>query len=405
MSASAAQSVVDAEEVDHVLGTRLLRWLNAHQRGVDRVVALMCLVVQTLVFVLPGAQPIWPGLLLVIVSGVLLLWRRRYPRAIVIAVALTSTAGVLLPTPVALLALPAAVALYTVASLLPIGTALLGYAVLVGLPALGALILWLATGATQTPSLLDPLALLALAAGIAARGATQRRAALTQLVNQRLTTARVVERQRIAAEMHDIVAHSLSTMISLSDGASSGWHKHPERSALALHKLGDVGRSALSDMNRILRVLREEDAVLDQSLRRSGHNVPDVEEIVQVFRSTGMPVRLTRSGEVMPDDPTLVTTVYRIVQESLTNVLRYATGSTRVEVSIDVKGSTVTVQVTDDGRTDPHAGQAPSQGSGRGLRGIAARSAAYGGMSTAGPRPGGGWTTRATLVVDEAAYT
>jgi len=403
MSASAAQSVVDAEEVDHVLGTRLLRWLNAHQRGVDRVVALMCLVVQTLVFVLPGAQPLWPGLLLVIVSGVLLLWRRRYPRAILIAVALTSTAGVLLPTPVALLALPAAVALYTVASLLPIGTALLGYAVLVGLPALGALILWLATGATQTPSLLDPLALLALAAGIAARGATQRRAALTQLVNQRLTTARVVERQRIAAEMHDIVAHSLSTMISLSDGASSGWHKHPERSALALHKLGDVGRSALSDMNRILRVLREEDAVLDQSLRRSGHNVPDVEEIVQVFRSTGMPVRLTRSGEVMPDDPTLVTTVYRIVQESLTNVLRYAVEATRVEVSIDVAGGAVVVQITDDGRTDSRRSRAPSQGSGHGLLGIAERAATYGGTSAAGPREGGGWSTSATLLIDAGA--
>ncbi|MGO4784216.1 histidine kinase [Cryobacterium sp. W22_MBD10_FK3] len=405
MTVRAAPPVVDAAEVDRVLGTRLLRWLTAHPRMVDGFVAFVCLLVQTLVLVLPGAQSLWPGLVLVILSGGLLLWRRRYPRAILVALVLVSSAGMLLPSPVVLLGLPAAVALYTLASLGPMGTALLGYAVVVGLPAAGALLLFVATGATHAPSVLDPLALLALALGIAARGATQRREALTELVNQRLTTARVVERQRIAAEMHDIVAHSLSTMIALADGASNGWQKHPVRSALALSKLGDVGRSALADMNIVLQVLREEDVVLDESLHRSGHNVPSLEEVVEVFRNTGMPVTLTRSGKAMPENPALSTTVYRIVQESLTNVLRYATGSTRVEVSIDVKGSTVTVQVTDDGRTDPHAGQAPSQGSGRGLRGIAARSAAYGGMSTAGPRPGGGWTTRATLVVDEAAYT
>lgn len=403
MSASAAQPVVDTAEVDHVLGTRLLRWLNAHQRGVDGLVTLICLVAQTLVLVLPGAQPLWPGLLLVIVSGVLLLWRRRYPRATLIAVALTSAVGVLLPTPVALLPLPAAIALYTVASLLPLGTALVGYAVLVGLPALGVLILLLTTGAPHAPSLLDPLALLALAVGIAARGATERRTALTQLVNQRLTTARVVERQRIAAEMHDIVAHSLSTMISLADGAASGWHKHPERSVLALNKLGGVGRGALADMNRTLQVLREGDAVLDQSLHRSGHNVPDIEEIVEVFRSTGMPVTLTRSGAVMPDDPGLSTTVYRIVQESLTNVLRYAVEVTRVEVSITCAGGIVAVQVTDDGRTGSNRGRAPSQGSGQGLLGIAERAATYGGTSAAGPREGGGWSTSATLRITEGA--
>ncbi|WP_285040283.1 histidine kinase [Plantibacter sp. LMC-P-059a] len=401
MRAHAAQPIVDAAEIDHVLGTRLLRWLNAHQQVVDTLVAVMCLAVQTIVLVLPGAQPLWPGLLLVTVSGVLLLFRRRYPRAILVAMALTSTAGMVLSPPVAMLALPAAVMLYTVASMLPLGTALLGYAILVGVPALGVLILVLTTGATQAPSVLDPVVLLALGAGLAVRGATQRREALTQLVNQRLTMAQVAERQRIATEMHDIVAHSLSTMISLADGASSGWQKHPERSALALTKLGDVGRSALGDMNRILQVLREGDAVLDRHLHRSGHNVPDVEEVVEFFRSTGMPVRLTRSGGALPEDPALATTVYRIVQESLTNVLRYAGEATRVEVSIDVAGGTVAVQVTDDGPTGTHVDHSSSQGSGQGLLGIAERAATYGGTSAAGPRPDGGWSTRATLFIDE----
>jgi len=402
---SAIQPVVDAAEVDRVLGTRVLRWFSAHQRVVDALVAVTCLLVQALGLVLPGAQPLWPGLPLVILSSVLLLWRRRYPRAILVAVALANTAGVLLPAPVAPVTLPAAVALYTVAAMLPTGTALSGYAVLVGLPAAGLLVRLLMTGSSQAPSLLEPLALLALAAGVAARGVTQRRAALTQLVNQRLTTARVVERQRIAAEMHDVVAHSLSTMISLADGASSGWERHPERSARALAQLGGVGRSALGEMNRVLQVLREGDAVLHQRLHRSGHNVSDVEEVVEVFRSTGMPVTLTRSGGAMPEQPALVTTVYRIVQESLTNVLRYAVDPTRVEVGIDVAPGTVAVRVTDDGRIDTHRTRAPSQGSRQGLPGIAARAAAYGGTSEAGPCAGGGWSTSATLHIERGAAT
>ncbi|ROR81954.1 Signal transduction histidine kinase [Plantibacter flavus] len=402
---SVIQPVVDAAEVDRVLGTRVLRWFSAHQRVVDALVAVTCLLVQVLGLVLPGAQPLWPGLPLVILSSVLLLWRRRYPRAILVAVALANTAGVLLPAPVAPVTLPAAVALYSVAAMLPTRTALSGYAVLVGLPASGLLVRLLVTGSTQAPSLLEPLALLALAAGVAARGVTQRRAALTQLVNQRLTTARVVERQRIAAEMHDVVAHSLSTMISLADGASSGWERHPERSARALEQLGGVGRSALGEMNRVLQVLREGDAVLDQRLHRSGHNVSDVEEVVEVFRSTGMPVTLTRSGGTMPEQPALVTTVYRIVQESLTNVLRYAVDPTRVEVGIDVAPGIVAVRVTDDGRIDTHRTRAPSQGSGHGLPGIAARAAAYGGASEAGPCAGGGWSTSATLHIERGAAT
>ncbi|MGO2750467.1 MAG: sensor histidine kinase [Pseudoclavibacter sp.] len=403
MTARTVPSAVEATEVDRVLGSWLLRWFTEHPRTVDVLVVLLCLLVQTLVLLLQGAQPLWPGLLLVLVSCGLLVCRRRSPRAILVAVAIVSAAGMLLPTPVAFLGLPAAAALYTLASLRPIGTALLGYAVVVGLPALGALLLLSTPGATRAPTVLDPLALLALALGMAARGATQRREALTELVNQRLTTARVVERQRIAAEMHDIVAHSLSTMIALADGASDGWQKHPERSALALSRVGDVGRNALRDMNRSLQVLREEDAVLDESLHRSGHNVPELEELVEVFRHTGMPVALTRSGGAMPEDPALATTVYRIVQESLTNVLRYATGATRVEVNIGVAGGTVTVRVTDDGRNDPAVRRAPSQGSGRGLSGIAERAAAFGGTSAAGPRPGGGWTMSATLPIDEAA--
>lgn len=404
MSADTARTVVDAAEVDHVLGTRLLRWLSAHHRVVDAVVASMCLAVQALVLVLQhGGQPLWPGLLSVLVSSVLLLWRRRRPGEILVAVALVSAVGMLLPGPDAPSALPAAVALYTVASSRPIATALLGYVIVVGLPASAVLMLLLTTVATQAPSVLDPPALVALALGWAVRGATQRREALTELVNERLATARVVERQRLSAEMHDIVAHSLSTMIALADGASSAWRQHPERSAVALDKLADVGRTALHDMNAVLQILRDDDAVLDEHLHRSGHNAPELEDVVDVFRSTGVPVRLVRAGEAMPADPALSTTVYRIVQEALTNVLRYAEGATRVDVRIEVDGGTVAVQVVDDGRSDPQPTRGQRSGSGQGLVGIAERAAAYGGTSAAGPRSGGGWSTSAVLLIDRGA--
>ena len=398
MSARTAPLAVDAAEVDRVLGGRVLRWLRLRPQVIDVIVALACLVVQALALMLPGTQPLWQGLLLVIVSCALLLCRRRMPVAVLVAVALVSQAGMFLPDPVPILRLPVAVALYTLAVLRPVGSALLGYLVVVGIPALGTLALFLLTGEVRAPSLLDPLALLALALGVAARSATQRREALAELMNERLTTTRVLERQRITAEMHDVVAHSLSTMIALADGASDGWQKHPERSTRALGKLGEVGRSALTDMRRILQVLREDDAVLDDSLHRSGHNVPELGELIEVFRSTGMPVRLTQVGQRMPADHTLATTVYRIVQESLTNTLRYAVGATHVDVIVEVVDGAIAVTVSDDGHADPDA---PSQGSGRGLLGIAERAASFGGTSAAGPRPGGGWTTSATLAIDE----
>ncbi|GAA2187759.1 hypothetical protein GCM10009786_14040 [Leucobacter alluvii] len=89
--------------------------------------------------------------------------------------------------------------------------------------------------------------------------------------------------------------------------------------------------------------------------------------------------------------------MYRIVQEAFTNALRYSIGATRVEVGIDVAGSTLTVLVADDGLAAPQAGRAPSQGSGRGVLGIAERAATYGGSSAAGPCPGGGRQVHATL--------
>ncbi len=147
-------------------------------------------------------------------------------------------------------------------------------------------------------------------------------------------------------------------------------------------------------MRRILHLLRDDDAELAEALHHSGHNLPDLEELVDVFRAAGLPVHLIRVGKAIPNDPTLATTVYRIVQEGLTNALRYAEGATRVEVRLESDGVQVALTITDDGHA-PAAG-APSQGSGRGLRGVAERAAAYSGTSASGrlPHRPDGRTTR-----------
>ncbi|MGO3066612.1 MAG: sensor histidine kinase [Brevibacterium linens] len=400
MSTRTEQLAMDAADVDRALGGRLLGLAQRQPGAIDLLVAAACLAVQTLVLVIAPQRPLWPLLACTGVSSALLLWRRRFPVGVLVIIAVISTVDAMLPvSSPTVVTIPAAVMVYTVAASRTIGWALTGYAVAVILPTLGTFVAALVRdGPAHSATLLEPLALVALALGIAVRSAAQRREALAELMNERLATARVVERQRITAEMHDVVAHSLSTMVALADGASSGWEKHPERSTQALVKLGDVGRTALTEMQRILQVLREDDPVLDDELHRSGHNVPDLEELVDVYRIAGLPVRLSRKGQSVSDDPILATTVYRIVTEALTNALRYAKGATQVDVDFEVAGDELTIRVNDNGRAAPDV---PSQGAHRGLVGITERAAAHGGTSTAGPRPEGGWATTATLKIGD----
>lgn len=376
-----------------------MRWFTSHPFVVDVLVVIAAVALQVLAFALAGQGPLWPGALIAVVSSVPLFWRRRSPLLALCATVCVGAVAVWVLPGVGALSFPFAFALYTVAATRPFPRAALGYAIGVCLPALSAFALFLTNGQTFSPLFLDPLALVALSLGLAGKNRRQRQESHAALVEQRLENARVSERNRITAEMHDVVAHSISIMIALADGASTGWQKHPDRSATALRNLSDVGRTALSDMRRILHLLRDDDAGLAEALHHSGHNLPDLEELVDVFRAAGLPVHLVRVGSAIPHDPTLATTVYRIVQEGLTNALRYAEGATRVEVRVESDAARIALMITDDGHA-PAAG-APSQGSGRGLRGVAERAAAYSGTSASGRLPTGGWRTTATLHLDD----
>jgi len=216
----------------------------------------------------------------------------------------------------------------------------------------------------------------------------------------------VTERNRIAREMHDIVAHSLTVMISLSDGAAVVVKKDPARAAEVLGELSRTGRTALADMRRVLGVLRD-DSAPDRAPREPLAAGDNLGKLLEGFRAAGLPLHYTHTGPSLPDDAAFQLTVYRIVQESLTNVLRYGRSLGRVDVAVVREGSTVTIDVVDDGRgsVDPggSAGataardSAGSVGSGRGLSGMLERARIYAGTVEAGRSADRGWRVHAVL--------
>jgi signal transduction histidine kinase len=208
--------------------------------------------------------------------------------------------------------------------------------------------------------------------------------------DQQAELAAAVERARIAREMHDIVSHGLTVMITLAEGSAATAGRDPERAAEAMRQVADAGRDALGEMRRMLGVLTgPADAAPDRSPQ------PDVAAIpmlVDGFRDAGLPVRLTTIGSAITE-PTLQLAVYRLVQEGLTNALRHAAGAQRVDVRIERVDDIVTVVVEDDA-AHPATWMT---GAGRGLAGLRERVALYGGTLEAGPRQGGGWRLVATL--------
>ncbi|WP_028280100.1 sensor histidine kinase [Arthrobacter sp. H5] len=201
------------------------------------------------------------------------------------------------------------------------------------------------------------------------------------------------ERNRIAREMHDVVAHSLSVMVALSDGAAVVMKRDQERAREVLSELSATGRTALADMRRVLGVLREPDAAPLAPLPATG----SLASLLEGFRVAGLPIRVSLSGPGLPGDPAFELTVYRIIQESLTNVLRYGKSVTAVGVSISRTGDLARIRVSDDGRGTMVS--VVSVGSGQGIAGMRQRAAIYAGTVECGPGPDGGWIVNATLTV------
>ncbi|MDA0162754.1 histidine kinase [Solirubrobacter ginsenosidimutans] len=242
--------------------------------------------------------------------------------------------------------------------------------------------------------------LLAWGGGRALRGHEERRAAAERHVvrvelerEEQARVAVVEERARIARELHDAVAHSVSVMVLQAGGVRRLLGSDParEREREALAGVEETGRQAVHELHRMLGILRKADPGAElapsPSLRR-------VEELVTQVRGAGLDTSLTIAGEPVELAPGLDMSAYRIVQEALTNALRYAPGST-VGVTVTYGGKEVQLEVRDDGARVN--GTPPTRGSGHGIVGMRERAELFGGELEAGPAPGGGWLVRARL--------
>ncbi len=265
-------------------------------------------------------------------------------------------------------------------------------------------------------------AVISAGVGCSVRSSRQHEAEILEWARKTRELAQVAERNRIAREMHDVVAHSLSVMISLADGARIVASKDAARAEAVLKDLSATGRTALADMRRVIGVLRQGDGIdeAQRPLRQS------LDELYDGFRQAGLPLIVTTTGPPLPDDPAFGLTVHRIVQESLTNVLRYGRQVTEVEVRIEHRQGVsvaeqeefreqgldaaaqralgysaegqVVLTISDNGSYAGEDERRPSVGAGQGIRGMAERAAFYGGSVYAGAEHGGGWTVRAVLV-------
>ncbi|PII85638.1 two-component sensor histidine kinase [Leucobacter sp. OAMLP11] len=228
-----------------------------------------------------------------------------------------------------------------------------------------------------------------------------------QLARERDQLARLAvaeERSRIARDMHDIVAHSVSVMIALSEGAARAAEVAPEAASDAMRRSAETGRTALGEMRRLLGALQEGDD--GPAARAPQPGVAEIPELVQSFRDAGLTVRLSEKGTPSGDRGQEVA-VYRVVQESLTNALRHAGGAS-VDVTLVHDRVATTAEVRNGPRLSGNAAPDPGLGgvgSGRGLRGIAERVRVFGGEFSAGPAEGGGWVVRAVVPAGLGQHT
>ncbi|WP_431837358.1 sensor histidine kinase [Cellulomonas sp. Y8] len=422
---------------------RLTRWEERHQLGIDASLTVLT----GLVVVPLGASmgyawgsSTFGGAVLSALMWAPLAWRRRNPVASVIAVYAFGLVHLLLGIPLLMPAdLAVLVALYSItvhgprwAHLTAMGSALVGNLVMAaGMVyrgfagsrssaaemAASGIGLWLFASVT---------ALAVWAFGLVRRSrrvtivALRDRAERLEVErDQQARIATAAERTRIAREMHDIVAHSLSVVVAQADGGRYAAAADPEAATRALGTIAETGRAALADMRRLLGVLREPERVpgapaAPGATGPAGPAAPagataapytpqpaehDLESLVEQVRSSGVRASLVRMGTPRRLPPGIGLTVYRICQEALTNVLKHGGPDVTVTVLAQWQAAALVLEITDDGR----GAAADSDGAGQGLLGMRERATMVGGTLSAGPRPGGGFRVRAELPLPPGA--
>jgi signal transduction histidine kinase len=330
----------------------------------------------------PGFDPaLWAGYALAVVQGAALHWRRERPE-LVMAVVLVSGFALQLIVPEIVIPIAGLFAIGSLAAARPLRVSLPGLALLLGLAAMNFF----------TTTVDDTVFAMVLAAGSWALGeaARNRRKAIREGARR----AAGDEQARVARELHDVIAHSVSVIVVQASAADEVFDTRPDQARAALRSIEQAGRDAL----RELRTLLGGGATGDPDPTHPQPGLDRLDELAEGLRLSGLEVSVRQEGKP-PELPAGVDlSAFRIVQEALTNTLRHAR-ATRAEVTVRYGDGAVELEVRDDGRGSPGAA---ANGVGRGLVGMRERAILLGGTLETGPLPGGGYRVHARLPLEAA---
>lgn len=384
---------------------RFSLWLRGKPFVADALLACTLFFFDAIAFVGNTAMRNWPLFVLVAVAvSMPIAWRRRHPRIVagsVLSASLFSTAsgfavGETINLHPSLAALP--IMLYTLVAYVGRRD---GAIFLVAVVVDGVLGL-LAFPQDLVSTVLFTVLMYSLA-WVAAEFLGARRA-YDEAVEARLVVAEydrdrraeeavAMERTRIARELHDVIAHGVSVMVVQADGASYAIRKDPDRAEQAVANISATGRQALAELRRTVALLRTTPHVDDMPL----YGTAGLAKVVEMMSKAGLNVELEQTGNLDDISPAISLGVHRLVQESLTNVLRHGGHAPRARVSVLRREDDVLVEIVNNG-----VGPNPSavQGTGNGLLGMRERVAVLQGSLEVGPVDDGQWRVRAELPLD-----
>ncbi|GIH97357.1 sensor histidine kinase [Planobispora siamensis] len=391
-----------------------MKWAGRRLDGqtiTDAVVAvIVALLIRYAIVDPPGPSSTWPAWSAWPTAAVLSLpiaLRRHRPRAVLAlacAAAVSATVtGAVAAGAIWLSFVPTALVLYVVASTASVAWSAAALAACLSAAVTAILVFYAQVfpglAPAATPSEIPPAwpieigvtGVLLSAAWAVGAVVRWKRETTSRLVRHRAESAVTDERRRIARELHDIIGHSMSLITVKATVANHVADTRPEEARAALAVIEQTSRSTLTEIHRVLGLLRAEGEPQQDHMPVPG--VADLPELAGHARSAGVEVDLTVREEAVLS-PAVAMSVYRIVQQALTNVVTHA-GPTRCSVTVDIGGGEAVIEVVDDG---PRHGRPPrTVPGGHGLIGMRERARMYGGTFSAGPRPEGGFRVSASL--------
>jgi signal transduction histidine kinase len=339
------------------------------------------------------------GVIVAVVTAGALPLRRVWPGPVFVWTLLAAAVTAQWPDRGALFPVALAISLYTVAAMMRLVQALAAAVLVVGV----MLLVVGQDGTHHWPVAVSDAAGFAVAVVVGGLYVGTRRAYLAALRDravrlererdQSSALAAAEERARIAREMHDSVAHHLTVIVALSDGALRAVTRAPGDAADAMRDASATARQALAETRRLLGVLRADSG---QEPRQPLPGLADVDDLLGRVRAAGLPVRYERSGTAADLPPAIELAVFRLIQEALTNTMKHAGPGASAAVRLQLAAAEVRVDVEDDGT----GSDARSSTRGGGLTGMRERISAFGGDLDYGPRDPRGWHVSARLGLD-----